>query len=270
MKRSITISFLSKRSAIQTTAVLLLPLLMCGCLTLSTPNLDSELVVGVTKNNAPFFIGTEKGPSGLEVDLAQQLAEELKKTVRFVVMPEHKLAPAVDGGTIDIIMNGVMVTTESRESVSFALPYLQNGEIIVVREGDADGYQPASKIKATQAKIAVVNDSRGQAYAQAYCSSASIVNVSTAKKAFTSLMESRVDVVVIDAVTASYMCPKFPGIIMVLEPLTAVDVAWAVDPVNFKLLDNLNAARSAWLRDGSLNKVINQWIPGYNEMGFDK
>lgn len=270
VKKSTIVSFLSQHIAMQTVAVLMLPLLMCGCLTLSTPNLETELVVGVTGNNAPFFVGTEKAPSGLDVELAIKLAERFKQTLRIEKMPAHKLAAAVDDGRIDIVMNGMMVTKENRDKFSFALPYLQNGQMLVVRAEDAGLYRPASTIKTTQKKIAVVENSRGEAYAKAYCPSATIVAESTALKVFTRLADARVDVVIIDAVTANYLCDQTPGTKIILDPLTTIDVAWAADSVNFKLLDKLNAARAAWIRDGSLNEIINRWIPGYNKMGFDK
>ncbi len=74
---------------------------------------------------------------GFEVELANAVARELGVRAQFVQNDWPNLAPALDRGTFDIIMNGLEVTPSRAAQVSFTRPYFLFSLRLMARRDDA-------------------------------------------------------------------------------------------------------------------------------------
>ncbi len=74
---------------------------------------------------------------GFEVELAQAIAKRLGVTEEFVQNDWNTLAPSLERGTFDIILNGYEITRERMGRILFSRPYYVFAERLTVRKGEA-------------------------------------------------------------------------------------------------------------------------------------
>src|SRR6266446_3350653 len=86
------------------------------------------LRVGMDKSYPPFEMRDTRGqPSGVSVDLAKALGENLGRPVEFENMPFEGLIPALKTGRVDVVISSMTATEERAKSVDFSEPYLRTG-----------------------------------------------------------------------------------------------------------------------------------------------
>ncbi|MBC7542480.1 MAG: ABC transporter permease subunit [Candidatus Sericytochromatia bacterium] len=91
------------------------------------------------EGGAPYIFPDPANPSkliGFEVDLADALSAELHRP--FVVGQNtwDNLVPALRRGDIDLIINGLEVTPERQQQISFSIPYYAYSEQVLVRRDE--------------------------------------------------------------------------------------------------------------------------------------
>lgn len=75
--------------------------------------------------------------NGYDVMIAKQIAEELGKELVIVKMEWDALVPAVQAGTVDLIIAGMSPTADRLEQIDFSDPYYQSNLVLVVRKDGA-------------------------------------------------------------------------------------------------------------------------------------
>jgi Na+/H+-dicarboxylate symporter len=75
----------------------------------------------------PFaFVNAASRLVGFDVEMAHALARELEVRLEFVRVERKRVAAHVNGGTCDLAMSGLAVTTERAREVAFSTPYMDN------------------------------------------------------------------------------------------------------------------------------------------------
>lgn len=91
------------------------------------------LRVGYVDDNLPFTYVNDRGALvGFDADMAQALAQELGVRLAFVRVTPASYAAAVDDGTVDLVMSGIVVTTGSAADSVFSTPYLDETVAFIV------------------------------------------------------------------------------------------------------------------------------------------
>lgn len=75
---------------------------------------------------------------GYEVEIAKAAAKKLGAEVEFVWVTWDALIPALTSERCDAIVDGMYITGERQKTIDFSVPYLSNGEAILVRSDNAD------------------------------------------------------------------------------------------------------------------------------------
>jgi len=89
----------------------------------------ADLTVGANIGNVPWEFETADGTVvGFEVDLVNEIAKRLGKSVEFVNIPFNGLFPAVQSGRIDMAVSSITITDKRLESVTFAQPYYDSDQ----------------------------------------------------------------------------------------------------------------------------------------------
>ena len=94
------------------------------------------LKVGVTSNAPPLIYKHNNQFTGLEAELAAELAKFTGKEVRFVEVKWVDQIPALLSGKTDIIMSGMTVTTLREMRIAFSKPYIIAGQVSLVRRNE--------------------------------------------------------------------------------------------------------------------------------------
>lgn len=89
----------------------------------------ADLTVGANIGNVPWEFQDASGKVvGFEVDLVNEVAKRLGKSVEFVNTPFNGLFPAVQSGRINMAVSSITITEKRLESVSFAQPYYDSDQ----------------------------------------------------------------------------------------------------------------------------------------------
>lgn len=93
----------------------------------------ADLTVGANIGNVPWEFQDASGETvGFEVDLVNEVAKRLGKTVAFENIPFNGLFPAVQSGRVNMAVSSITITEKRLESVSFAQPYYDSDQSLTV------------------------------------------------------------------------------------------------------------------------------------------
>ncbi len=93
----------------------------------------ADLIVGANIGNVPWEFQDDTGKTvGFEVDLVNEIAKRLNKSVEFVNIPFNGLFSAVQSGRINMAVSSITITEKRLESVSFAQPYYDSDQSLTV------------------------------------------------------------------------------------------------------------------------------------------
>ena len=96
----------------------------------------TELRIGISPDYPPLAFKEEGKLQGAEVEMAKTLAYYLNVKIVFVELPWKKLIPGLLNNRIDIIMSGLSITPERERNVNFAQPYMQVGQMTLIRKNE--------------------------------------------------------------------------------------------------------------------------------------
>lgn len=78
---------------------------------------------------------------GYEIDVAKQLAEDMKVKAEFVPTAWDGIIPALLAGKFDLIIGGMSITPERNLTVNFTLPYANSGIHLAAHKELAAGFR---------------------------------------------------------------------------------------------------------------------------------
>lgn len=241
-------------------ALMLALALAAGCR--SPESVRPPLRIGVVEDNPPFVFRDRGRWSGLEAELGRALADRLAMKPVFVACSLDGLAPALLEGKVDVLMAGLAVTGERRVQLDFASPYLVVGQAALVRTADLPRYNTAIKIRATRERVGVQAGAAGDQLVSRYFPEASCARFPGPGEAIEALRAGRIDMVVADAPALWWRSLQYPGRLAVAPALFArEEIAWAFRRGSVFLRESANRALADWQQDGTLETILQRWIP---------
>lgn len=219
------------------------------------------LRVGLAPDSPPIAFKQGGQLAGIEVDLAVQLASDLRRPLRIAELRWDDLIPALLGGQIDVIMSG-MTTTRAREfRVAFAEPYLKTGITALMRLYEAPSYDTPAKIMGSTARIGVVKGTTAEKFVRERCPGASRLPYPSPQDAVTELRNRRIDLFVGDAqLVAWFLSANESELAGMFTPMTDDALAWGFRPGDDGLRTAANAALARWKEDGTLKQILRRWL----------
>jgi ABC-type amino acid transport substrate-binding protein len=224
--------------------------------------LNREFRIGISPIYLPLAYKFRGQLVGLEVDFAEQLGRDLDKQITFVETPWSELIPALVAGRIDIIMSGMSVTEDRAQLVSFTEPYMQIGQMGLVRASDGGSFPTLDSFLNTTSRVGFVRNTTGEQASKELFSKAKLTPQPTVEEGIAALRQGRIDVFIHDAPTVWHFGgnPGETGLIGLYWPLTKEPLAWAVRksdvPLNFALSRQLRQ----WGLSGRLTQLTSRWI----------
>ena len=212
------------------------------------------LIVGMEGNWSPWTYHDEKTGelTGLEVDIANLIAEGLGVKADFQEAPWDALLAGVDAGRFDIICNGVGYTEERAKSYSFTTPYVYSNKVLVVA-ADNEEIKTVDDLKGK--KTANSASSTYAALAEEY--GATLVPVDTLGETMGMLVQGRVDATLNAQVSiADYLREHPDAKIKTVQVLAGDPVAYPVAKNGTEsLVEAINEILEAARQDGRLAEI---------------
>lgn len=248
---------------------LLMSVAMLGCSGVSMPaasrGIPSELRIGTATNYPPLAFKADGQMQGVEVDFAQQLAHDLGVKVSVIETPWDDLIPALQKGQIDVIMSGMSITEDRSQRVQFTVPYLNIGQMALIRRDDYQRLRDRGAMEQHSARIGFLSGTTGEIYARNKLANAALFGFDSPDAGIAALRGGTIDFYVQDAPTiwriTGNLSREFPDLMGRYRLLTAEYLAWAVRKDDDELLDRLNTQLMRWEQKGQIAAVLDRWIP---------
>ncbi len=125
----------TNRPMIALCAAAALAFLLQGCGALKYTGLpfvtkEGPLRVGFTPTNPPIIFMKDGKPAGVEADFANEIGRLLGRPVDFVQLGKNDQFPSLVVNQVDLLMTGIVATTNRVPNVAFTLPYSTNGPLV--------------------------------------------------------------------------------------------------------------------------------------------
>jgi Na+/H+-dicarboxylate symporter/ABC-type amino acid transport substrate-binding protein len=118
------------------------------------PQLDvirarGALRVGYAPNALPFaFFNERQELVGLDVEMAHRLAAELRVRAEFVPVERERILEQLSGDYCDIVMSGIVVTTDNASRLLFSASYLDETLAFLVPDHAREAFASWDRIRA--------------------------------------------------------------------------------------------------------------------------
>jgi ABC-type amino acid transport substrate-binding protein len=199
---------------------------------------------------------------GVEVDLAVELGHDLDRPVLFAQLAWEQLIPALTQGRIDVIMSGMSITTYRKQHIRFTDPYMQIGQMAVIRVEDVGRLGRPEALYGTTGGVGFKRRTTGELFARASLKSATLRSFPEVDDGLLALRAGEIDFFVHDAPTVWRITadPSEHELIGLHWPLTQEHLAWGTRNADTAFRQRLNALIAEWKRSGRLQTILNRWI----------
>lgn len=218
------------------------------------------LKVGLDPTYPPFEVSGETGLEGLDVDLAQAIADDLGLEVEFVLFGYDGLYDALTTEQVDVLISALVILPERTEDVAYSEPYFNAGEILIV-PAENDTIQEMADLDGRT--LTVELGARGHVEATTWerrLPDLTVQPAPTADEALTAVAEGRADATLIDAISGRLFLMDHPELKRVAEPVTVEPFALVVRIEDEQLLEELNQSLENLGQSGQLQEIITNWL----------
>lgn len=243
-------------------SVMIMSLFGCGTIEKNKPEVKDTLRVGITSTYPPLIFRQDKQVIGVEADCARELAKALGKQLIWVELKWDQLIPSLLDGKIDIIMSGMSVTDARMMRIAFSDPYLETGQMALMRHANAKRYDSPESIKASDARIGVQDGTTGDVFVQKNCPDASKISIGKPNDAMSYFAGNRIDLLIYDAPTIMLLASQNEAdVIPLWYLLTEEQLAWGLRRQDKELLTSVNHLLAEWKENRKLDSILDRWIP---------
>lgn len=225
---------------------------------------DGKLTVGTSPDFPPFENLENDQYVGLDIDLAQALADKLGLELEMKTLQFDAIVPAVAaGGQVDLGISGITIDPEREEQVDFSDSYYIDDLAVVAMKANADVTADtyADALNQTGVIIAVQSGTTGESYAQENFPNATTQPYGNATDAFAAMQAGQANAVITNkAVGAKMVSESYTDAQVIKEIATGEEYGVAVSKDNSALLDAVNDALAAITDDGTLDSIVNKYF----------
>lgn len=252
---------MKKLTKLVTTAVLAVSIIGCGSNQSQDANSESDhlarikesgvLRVGLEGNWQPFSFEKDGEIVGYDVSVAQAIADHIGVELEVTPTPWDNLFLGLDADTIDLVINGVDVTPDRKQTYDFSDAYLYDKAVLIVLEDnneitsfeDLEGKSTANSIGSTYMEI-------GESYG------ANVEGVETLDQTLEMLKNGQVDATInSDASFQDYMKVSGGPFKTVDETSTYMAIPFIKGGDNDTLIAEVNATIKELLDSGKLKEL---------------
>jgi len=218
---------------------------------------EGKLTMSTNAAFPPYEMTTDSGDfEGIDVEIAAAIAEKLGLELDILDTDFDSALLAVNQGKSDMVMAGVSVTDDRLLVMDFSDTYATGIQVVIVKEGsdvtlDNLGEKMIGVQKGTTG-WQYCTDDYGEEHVTAYDNGLTAVQA---------LVSGKVDCVVIDNAPAQEFVKANDGLAILDTEYANEDYSIGVDKGNAALLDAINGALKELIADGTVQRIIDTYIP---------
>jgi ABC-type amino acid transport substrate-binding protein len=224
---------------------------------------SGQFVIG-TALTAPFeFRDTQSGKlQGLDIDLAQKIADKIGVPIVWKEMAFADLIPTLQAGKVDMVIAGMYITDKRKQSVDMTDGYLDTGLVAVTQSKTtsfATTKDMAGKI------VCVKTGSTGAAFAQSLVDEGTALTIqeyADTPSSLVDLSKGLCDAALNDKINSLEYIKTHPELKVGSDVFQPAQFGIAVQKGDAELLAFLNDNLKTLKGDGGLEKLYNTWVLG--------
>lgn len=221
------------------------------------------LRVGTSADMQPLAYLADGNVVGMEADFARVIEAQLGRKIQWRILPAAELLPAVARGELDMAMSGLVITEQRERLVDFTLPYLQTGQMVIIRTDDVMKFRNPGSLLKGGIRVGFIPGSAAADYVKGQMDKAEPVACDNAEICLQALLDRRADVFVGDAAVSWSLATqsRYAALMSLYRPLTEEFLAWAVAKDNPQLKEQLNQMLRSVKPQPLFEHILNRWIP---------
>ena len=238
--------------------------MICLVLTSCGGGNDNVITMATNAEFPPYEYMENNEIVGIDAEIGKAIAEKLGYELVIENVDFDSLIPGVQTGKYDFVMAGMTVTEDRLEQVNFSQTYAKGVQSIIVKEGSAIESVDDLFAEGANNKIGVQLATTGDLYCTWDIEDEGLGTVERYNKgadAVMALTSGKIDCVVIDNEPAKVFVKNNEGLKILDTEYIEEDYAIAVSKDNAELLEKIDAALGELIADGTVQKIIDKYIP---------
>lgn len=215
------------------------------------------LVMATNAEFPPYEYWENNAIVGIDAEVAAAIADKLGMELRIDDMAFDATLVALQSGQANMVMAGMTVTPERQENVNFSEPYAEGHQVIIVKEDSTI----ATVEDLAGKKIGVQTNTTGDIYTTDDFGDEAIQRYNRGADAVMALSQGMLDAVVIDLEPAKAFVAANEGLKILETQYADEQYAIAINKNDTELLDKVNAALQELKDDGTLQEIVDRYIP---------
>lgn len=230
---------------------------------------EGVLVMATNAAFPPYEYKEGDSFAGIDVEIATKIAEKLGLTLEIQDVEFGSIIGGVQSGKFDMGVAGMTVNEERLQSVNFTDSYATGVQVVIVNEDSAIASLDDLKADGSM-KYGVQQDTTGDIYSsysvdEGGFGEENVIRYKTGADAVQALKSGKVDAVIIDNEPAKSFVAANEGLKILDTEYAVEDYAICIAKENTALLDAVNEALAELKADGTLQQIINKYIPASSE-----
>jgi len=239
----------------------------CGAKTSTDTSLKDiqekkELIIGLDDNLPPIGFRDKSGEIvGFDIDMAKEVGKRMGVKVTFKPVEWDGIILSLNNKDIDAIWNGLTITDKRKEQIGFSKVYLQNKQIIVVKNKSIISSKIDLKDKIVGLQMGSSSESALSSDSELSKSLKEVKKYSNNTEALLDLNADRIDAVIVDEVVGRYYTNIKPGDYKVLDDnLGAEDYGVGIRKTDTSLTAEIDKFLEEIKNDGTANTISQKWF----------
>lgn len=226
--------------------------------TAATPTIDAikakgKLIMMTATGFPPFeYLGESGKPAGVDIDIAQMVADEIGVPLEVLDMDFALLIESLKSGKGDLVAAGMTISDERKTQIDFTDTYASAGQMLLVPTGST--IKTAEDLK--DKKIAVQESTTGHLYVQEELG-LEVMAFKNAIECANAVSAGKADVSVVDSIPAKALVKNSDGKLEAVEPmLTAEDYAIGIAKGQEDLVALVNEVIAKAQSEGKIEELM--------------
>ncbi len=217
----------------------------------------NTIIVGTNAEFPPFTFIDNNRIVGFDIDIMQEVARRMGKTIEWRDMPFDALIPEIQFGNIHMIAAGMTPTPERAQRILFTTPYTTENPLVIV----SLARNKITNLKGLVGKEVIVNDGFVADEYMRKIAGVTLQRLPTTTEAFLALESNRAYAYVLALRSAQPFIDKYGNnhFNIVAIPDTAETSALAISKQYPHLLPEAQQALDAMKSDGTLATIKKKW-----------
>lgn len=214
---------------------------------------NNELIVGTEAGFAPYEYLDGNNVVGVDMDIAQAIADDMGKKLVIKNMDFDGALLAVQNGKLDFVAAGVSIDEKRKKVMDFSDPYVDSTEVVVVNTA-ASTVATADAAGLKDKIVGVQQGNIADFWMEDNAEAKEIKRYTKFAQAAEDLKNNKIDCIVMDQYPAEDLVKDNPELSILDGTLFQDQYAIAVKKGNKELLDKINKVIAQLKKDGKIEE----------------